>query len=127
MKRTTMELGGHGPVLVFDDVDVDAVLNTVVPQKYRNAGQVCVSPTRFIVQESIYDRFRDGFTERAKAIKVGNGLADGTQMGPMANLRTSMLSFNIVGIPIIFLMLAIAKRAQRDEEGLLARAAMGAH
>jgi succinate-semialdehyde dehydrogenase / glutarate-semialdehyde dehydrogenase len=87
MKRTTMELGGHGPVLVFDDVDVDAVLNVMVPGKYRNAGQVCVSPTRFIVQEGVFDKFRDGFIERAKAIKVGNGLEDGTQMGPMANPR----------------------------------------
>ncbi|WP_068074694.1 NAD-dependent succinate-semialdehyde dehydrogenase [Novosphingobium lentum] len=87
MKRTTMELGGHGPVLVFDDVDVDAVLNTMVPHKYRNAGQVCVSPTRFIVEEGVFARFRDGFVERAKTIRVGNGLDDGTQMGPMANAR----------------------------------------
>jgi succinate-semialdehyde dehydrogenase / glutarate-semialdehyde dehydrogenase len=87
MKRTTMELGGHGPVLVFDDVDVDQVLNTMVPAKYRNAGQVCVSPTRFIVQEGVFDRFREGFIERAKNIKVGNGLEDGIQMGPMANPR----------------------------------------
>ncbi len=87
MKRTTMELGGHGPVLVFDDVDVDQVLDTMVPGKYRNAGQVCVSPTRFIVQEGVFDTFRDGFIERAKAIKVGNGLEDGIQMGPMANPR----------------------------------------
>lgn len=87
MKRTTMELGGHGPVLVFDDVDVDAVLDTMVPGKYRNAGQVCVSPTRFIVQENVFDRFRDGFVARAKAIKVGNGLDADTQMGPMANPR----------------------------------------
>jgi succinate-semialdehyde dehydrogenase/glutarate-semialdehyde dehydrogenase len=87
MKRTTMELGGHGPVLVFDDVDVSQVLDTMVPAKYRNAGQVCVSPTRFIVQESVFDRFRDGFIERSKAMKVGNGLEDGMQMGPMANPR----------------------------------------
>jgi succinate-semialdehyde dehydrogenase / glutarate-semialdehyde dehydrogenase len=87
MKRTTMELGGHGPVLVFDDVDVDAVLNVTAPQKYRNAGQVCVSPTRFIVQDAVYDRFVSGFAERAKAIKVGNGLDTDTQMGPMANPR----------------------------------------
>jgi succinate-semialdehyde dehydrogenase/glutarate-semialdehyde dehydrogenase len=87
MKRTTMELGGHGPVLVFDDVDVDAVLDVMVPAKYRNAGQVCVSPTRFIVQEGVFDRFRDGFIDRARAIKVGNGLDDGIQMGPMANPR----------------------------------------
>ncbi len=87
MKRTTMELGGHGPVLVFDDVDVDAVLDTMVPGKYRNAGQVCVSPTRFIVQENVFDRFRDGFVARASAIRVGNGLDAATQMGPMANPR----------------------------------------
>jgi succinate-semialdehyde dehydrogenase / glutarate-semialdehyde dehydrogenase len=87
MKRTTMELGGHGPVLVFDDVDVDQVLDTMVPGKYRNAGQVCVSPTRFIVQDGVFNKFRDGFVERAKAIKVGSGLDDGTQMGPMANPR----------------------------------------
>jgi succinate-semialdehyde dehydrogenase / glutarate-semialdehyde dehydrogenase len=87
MKRTTMELGGHGPVLVFDDVDIDQVLDTMVPAKFRNAGQVCVSPTRFIVQDGVFDRFRDGFVARAKAVKVGNGADDGVQMGPMANLR----------------------------------------
>jgi succinate-semialdehyde dehydrogenase / glutarate-semialdehyde dehydrogenase len=87
MKRTTMELGGHGPVLVFDDVDVDAVLDVMAFGKYRNAGQVCVSPTRFIVQENVYQRFRDGFVERVETIKVGNGLEDGTMMGPMANPR----------------------------------------
>jgi succinate-semialdehyde dehydrogenase / glutarate-semialdehyde dehydrogenase len=87
MKRTTMELGGHGPVLVFDDVDVDAVLDVMAFGKYRNAGQVCVSPTRFIVQDNVYERFRDGFVERVETIKVGNGLEDGTMMGPMANPR----------------------------------------
>ena len=86
-KRTTMELGGHGPVLVFDDADVDAVLGTMVAAKYRNAGQVCVSPTRFIVQENVFTRFRDGFIQRAKAIVVGDGLAANTRMGPMANPR----------------------------------------
>ena len=87
LKRTTMELGGHGPVLVFDDVDVDTVLDAVVPHKFRNAGQVCVAPTRFIVQDAVYDRFVQGFAERAKAIKVGDGLETGVQMGPMANAR----------------------------------------
>ena len=87
LKRTTMELGGHGPVLVFDDVDVDTVLDAVVPHKFRNAGQVCVAPTRFIVQDAVYDRFVRGFAERAKAIKVGDGLEAGVQMGPMANAR----------------------------------------
>jgi succinate-semialdehyde dehydrogenase/glutarate-semialdehyde dehydrogenase len=87
MKRTTMELGGHGPVLVFDDVDLNRVLDTAVPGKTRNAGQVCVSPTRFIVQEDVFEKFRDGFIERAAKTVVGDGLADGTQMGPMANPR----------------------------------------
>jgi len=87
MLRTTMELGGHGPVLVFADADIDKTLDTVVPHKYRNAGQVCVSPTRFIVEESVFERFRDGFVERTKMIKVGNGLDEGSQMGPMANAR----------------------------------------
>lgn len=87
MQRTTMELGGHGPVLVFADSDIEHVLSTVVPHKYRNCGQVCVSPTRFIVEDSVFPAFRDGFIARAKAIKVGSGLEDGTQMGPMANPR----------------------------------------
>lgn len=86
-KRTTMELGGHGPVLVFDDADIDKALDTMVASKFRNAGQVCVSPTRFIVQEGVYDAFRTGFAERAAAITVGDGLDAGTGMGPMANPR----------------------------------------
>jgi succinate-semialdehyde dehydrogenase/glutarate-semialdehyde dehydrogenase len=97
MKRTTMELGGHGPVLVFDDIDVDQVLDIVVPQKYRNSGQVCVSPTRYIVQDGIYDRFVEGFTERAKTIVVGDGLAEGTQMGPMANARRPDAMERLIG------------------------------
>ena len=87
LKVATMELGGHGPVLVFDDVDVDTVLNTAVPGKYRNCGQVCVSPTRFLIEEPVFEKFRDGFVERTKKIAVGNGFDDGTQMGPMANSR----------------------------------------
>ena len=87
MQRTTMELGGHGPVLVFDDVDVEDVLNTVVPHKYRNAGQVCVSPTRFYVQQSIYQRFVDGFAERTQGVTAGFGLDAESKMGPLANVR----------------------------------------
>lgn len=87
MKRTTMELGGHGPVLVFDDVDVDQVLDLSVGAKYRNAGQVCVSPTRYYVHEKIYSRFVEGFSARAKAYRVGDGLDARSQMGPMANPR----------------------------------------
>ncbi|OJU17876.1 MULTISPECIES: NAD-dependent succinate-semialdehyde dehydrogenase [unclassified Sphingomonas] len=87
MKRTTMELGGHGPVLVFDDADIDRALDTMAASKYRNAGQVCVSPTRFIVHEAVFARFRDGFAERAGRIVVGDGLDPATGMGPMANPR----------------------------------------
>jgi succinate-semialdehyde dehydrogenase/glutarate-semialdehyde dehydrogenase len=87
MKRTTMELGGHAPVLVFDDVDVDAVLDMAVAAKFRNAGQVCVSPTRFYVHEAVYERFAAGFAARAREVKVGNGLEDGVRMGPLAHDR----------------------------------------
>lgn len=97
MKRTTMELGGHGPVLVFDDVDVDRVLDVMVPAKYRNAGQVCVSPTRFIIQEDVFDRFVSGFAERAKAVKVGDGLQPDTKMGPMANPRRPDAMERLIG------------------------------
>jgi succinate-semialdehyde dehydrogenase / glutarate-semialdehyde dehydrogenase len=87
MKRTTMELGGHGPVLVFDDVDVEQVLDLSVTAKFRNAGQVCVSPTRFYVHQSIYKKFVEGFARRTGALKVGDGLVEGIQMGPLAHPR----------------------------------------
>ena len=78
MKRTTMELGGHAPVMVFDDADVDRRVKLLAPAKYRNAGQVCVSPTRFYIQERVYERFVKGFTERAEALPVGDGLTRAT-------------------------------------------------
>ena len=87
MTRVTMELGGHAPVLIFDDCDLEKTLDMVVPQKFRNAGQVCVSPTRFYVQRGIYEAFVKGFAERTAKVKVGNGLEDGTRMGPLANER----------------------------------------
>ncbi|MDE1917000.1 MAG: NAD-dependent succinate-semialdehyde dehydrogenase [Sphingomonadales bacterium] len=87
LKRTTMELGGHGPVLVFEDADTQKALDMMVAHKFRNAGQVCVSPTRFIVQDSVFDGFVQGFSRRAAAIKVGNGLDPDVVMGPMANPR----------------------------------------
>ena len=83
LKRCTMELGGHAPVLVFDDADVEAAAKAAAGSKYRNAGQVCISPTRFYVQEKVYGDFVDAFEAAAKAIKVGNGLEDGVQMGPL--------------------------------------------
>jgi len=85
--KSTMELGGHGPVLVFDDCDLERTLDTLVAHKFRNAGQVCVAPTRFHVQQGIYERFAKGFAQRTAAITVGNGLEKGIQMGPMANPR----------------------------------------
>lgn len=87
MKRITMELGGHSPVIVFDDADVDAAAKQIAAAKFRNAGQVCVSPTRFMVQEKAYDQFVDRFVAHVKTIKVGNGLEEGVQMGPLANER----------------------------------------
>ncbi len=87
MKRATMELGGHSPVLVFDDADVERAAEMLARQKVRNAGQVCVSPTRFYVQEKAYDRFLARFTDVIASIQVGNGLEQGTQMGPLAHAR----------------------------------------
>jgi succinate-semialdehyde dehydrogenase/glutarate-semialdehyde dehydrogenase len=87
LKKVTMELGGHGPVLVFDDCDLERTLDTLVAHKFRNAGQVCVAPTRFYVQEGIYGRFAEGFAARTRKLRVGNGMEPETQMGPMANAR----------------------------------------
>jgi succinate-semialdehyde dehydrogenase / glutarate-semialdehyde dehydrogenase len=87
MKRATMELGGHSPVVVFADADPEKSAETIAAFKFRNAGQVCISPTRFYVQEPVYDRFLARFTEYAKAIKVGDGMEKGMAMGPMANSR----------------------------------------
>ncbi len=87
MKRSTMELGGHAPVIVCEDADVDLALKNLVPFKFRNAGQVCISPTRFYVHEAVYDRFLDGFISKAQGLKVGDGLEPGVQMGPLAQKR----------------------------------------
>ncbi len=87
LKRCTMELGGHAPVLVFKDADIEKTLDTIVAHKYRNAGQVCISPTRFYVQEPVYNEFVEAFTERAGSLNVGNGLEQDTQMGPLIASR----------------------------------------
>ena len=87
LKIATMELGGHGPVLVFSDCDVDKAVDVMVANKFRNAGQVCVSPTRFLIEDGVFEQFRDGFVKRAAAMTVGNGMDKGTDMGPMANAR----------------------------------------
>jgi succinate-semialdehyde dehydrogenase/glutarate-semialdehyde dehydrogenase len=87
MKRATMELGGHSPVVVFADADPEKSADTIAAFKYRNSGQVCISPTRFYVQEPVYDRFLKRFTEYAKSLKLGDGLEKGVTMGPLANNR----------------------------------------
>lgn len=87
LKRVSMELGGNAPMIVFDDADLDRTLDLAVPTKYANAGQVCVSPDRFYVHASVHDRFAEAFAERARALVVGSGLDDATQMGPLINRR----------------------------------------
>ncbi|MFX1767572.1 NAD-dependent succinate-semialdehyde dehydrogenase [Paraburkholderia sp. A1RI-2L] len=87
MKRATMELGGHAPALVFADADIPRAAKLLAGAKFRNAGQVCISPTRFMIEDAAYDEFLEHFVAATKAIKVGNGLAEGVQMGPLANDR----------------------------------------
>ncbi len=87
MKRATMELGGHSPVVVFADADPEKSADMIAGYKYRNAGQVCISPTRFYVQEPVYHRFLARVTEYAKGLKLGDGLEKGVTMGPLANAR----------------------------------------
>jgi len=96
MKRVTMELGGHAPAIVFDDADIDVASKLLAGAKFRNAGQVCISPTRFLVQDSVYDRFVEGFVAQAKALKVADGLEAGTTMGPLANPRRITAMENLI-------------------------------
>jgi succinate-semialdehyde dehydrogenase/glutarate-semialdehyde dehydrogenase len=95
MKRATMELGGHAPVIVAEDADVALAVKTAGGAKFRNAGQVCISPTRFLVHESIRNDFAAALVKHAQGLKVGDGMADGIQMGPLANPRrlTAMAEF----------------------------------
>ncbi len=97
MKRATMELGGHAPAIVFADADMEAATKQLAAAKFRNAGQVCVSPTRFLVQEGVYEQFVDRFTTIAQGLKVGYGLEDGTQMGPLANARRVTAMEELIG------------------------------
>lgn len=95
MKRMTMELGGHAPVLVFDDADLDRAADMLARFKMRNAGQVCISPSRFFVQRNAYDRFVARFVDITRSLKVGDGLEDGVDMGPLVHDRrvTAMEGF----------------------------------
>ena len=87
MKRVTMELGGHSPAIVCEDADVKTAVKILSANKFRNAGQVCISPTRFLVHDSVYDEFVDGFVKQAESLNVGNGLEEGVKMGPLAHDR----------------------------------------
>jgi succinate-semialdehyde dehydrogenase/glutarate-semialdehyde dehydrogenase len=95
MKRVTMELGGHAPVIVAEDADIALAVKAAGGAKFRNAGQVCISPTRFLVHESIKNEFATAFAKYANGLKVGDGSVEGTQMGPLANPRrlTAMAEF----------------------------------
>jgi succinate-semialdehyde dehydrogenase/glutarate-semialdehyde dehydrogenase len=97
MKRATMELGGHAPAIIFNDADLDNAAKILAGSKFRNAGQVCVAPTRFIVQQEVYEPFLDRFVQAAEALKLGNGLEDGTTMGPLANDRRVAAMESLVG------------------------------
>lgn len=87
MKRVTMELGGHAPVIVCEDADIALAVKAAGGAKFRNAGQVCISPTRFLVHESVKEEFAGAMAKYAQGLKVGDGLAEGIQMGPLANPR----------------------------------------
>lgn len=87
MKRVTMELGGHAPAIVFDDADLNTAVKSLAAAKFRNAGQVCTAPTRFLVQSKVYDVFLERFVEAAQSLEIGDGAASGTQLGPLANER----------------------------------------
>jgi succinate-semialdehyde dehydrogenase/glutarate-semialdehyde dehydrogenase len=83
MKKVSMELGGNAPYIVFDDADIDAAVKGAIANKFRNAGQVCVSVNRFFIQEGIYDQFVNKLAEAVKALKVGNGMDEGVVVGPL--------------------------------------------
>lgn len=87
LKKGTFELGGHSPVLVFDDADIEQAVAISLKFKSRNAGQMCISPTRFYVQEGVHDRFVDAFSAAASALSVGDGMDESNDMGSLANPR----------------------------------------
>lgn len=97
MKRVTMELGGHAPVIVADDADLDLAVTVAGGAKFRNAGQVCISPTRFLVHERVRAEFTARLAAHAASLKVGDGLAEGTQMGPLANPRRVAAMTDFIG------------------------------
>lgn len=97
MKPTTMELGGHAPVIVFGDADIDKAVMMTAMGKYRNAGQICIAPTRFFVHDSVHDAFVEKFAAFAGRLKVGNGLDPESKMGPLANPRRLTAMGEMIG------------------------------
>jgi len=85
VKRMSMELGGHAPVLVFDDVDIEKTVRLSVTAKMRNSGQVCTSPTRFYVHSSMVEQFTDAFSEQSRSLRMGHGLEPTTEIGPVVS------------------------------------------
>ena len=87
VQRVTMELSGHSPFIVFDDTDIQKVADMAITAKFRNNGQVCISPSRFYIHESKKDEFAKSFVEKTKKLKIGNGLNEGVQLGPMTTKK----------------------------------------
>jgi succinate-semialdehyde dehydrogenase / glutarate-semialdehyde dehydrogenase len=97
LQRCTLELGGHSPMIVFPDADVTSAVRAAAAFKFRNAGQVCISPNRFYVHRKIYDDFVGQFADLANQVKVGNGRNEGVTMGPLANRRRLDVMSRLVG------------------------------
>ena len=87
VQRVTMELSGHAPFIVFDDTDIQKVTEMAIAAKFRNNGQVCISPSRFYIHESKKDEFTKSFVEKTKKLKIGNGMTEGTQLGPLTTRK----------------------------------------
>lgn len=87
MKRITMELGGHAPVVIFDDAELERAIPEIAAQTFRNAGQICISPTRFIVQDAAVEQVTVGLVDYARAMVVGDGMTEGVTLGPLTNAR----------------------------------------
>lgn len=87
MKKATMELGGHAPVMIFKDADLDVAVKEMLAAKFRNAGQVCIAPTRFLIEQEVYDQVIDKIKTQVEVLRVGNGLDDATDVGPMIHAR----------------------------------------
>ncbi|OZI71258.1 NAD-dependent succinate-semialdehyde dehydrogenase [Bordetella genomosp. 12] len=97
MKRASMELGGHAPVLIAEDADLDLAVDACIAAKFRNSGQVCVSPSRFLVQSRVASAFAERFSERAKQLKVDDGMVAGSQVGPLSNPRRVLAMKKLTG------------------------------